>query len=84
MPLRTKKELLTLPLRMLTLTEFGWAHPELTCIDHYLAIKAALEQGLEVAKHALMEYPSLKSVTIRRKRGKRPEGCEKDGQKVHG
>jgi hypothetical protein len=84
MPLRTKKELLTLPIRMLTLTEFSWAYPDKTCIDHYLAIKEAIENGEAVEHKALLEYPSLKNVTIRRKRGKRSESSAGDGKEIHG
>lgn len=73
MSLRTKQELLTLPVYLLSLREFSWCYPDRVCSEHYAAIKDALEQGIEVPTKYKKEYPSLTNVK-RKRHAKRHEG----------
>jgi hypothetical protein len=57
---RTKKELLALPIYELTLPEFGWVYPDLLCFDHFHAVEAAIKAGKAVPPKVRATYPSLK------------------------
>ena len=70
--MKTKKELLELPLYQLSLAQFTWLYPNSVCMEHYRGVKEALEQGLEVYPNYVEEYPSLVHTKLKRKRNAKP------------
>jgi hypothetical protein len=57
--LRSKKELRTLPIWQLTLSEYSWIYPDGLASEHYAAVKSALKDGEPVDPKILATYPSL-------------------------
>jgi hypothetical protein len=65
---RTKAECLSLSPAELTLAEFSWCYPDLTCRDHYAAVHRALLYGYPVLPSYAEVYPSLVNLKPRKKR----------------